>query len=69
MAPPRKPRATTVEKARRSLRPQKPREASDDTAPVESPGQEPTATRNKRGAAEEVRKKVIARLRRLHPMD
>jgi len=68
MAPPRKPRATTVEKARRTVRPQKPREASDDTAPVESPGEEPTATR-KRGAAEEVRKKVIARLRRLHPMD
>jgi hypothetical protein len=68
MAPPRKPRAQTVEKARRALRPAKPQEASDDTAPAESPGAEPTATR-KRPDGEAVRKKVIARLRRLHPMD
>jgi len=73
--PPRKPRVTASEKLtakspRRAARPEKPREASDDTAPTlpeVPPRPNPQATRKEK--AEAVRKKVIAKLKRLHPMD
>ena len=57
--PPRKPRTVALEKTRRAARPAKPQEASEDTAPREPPREEVSA----------VRKKVIARLKRFHPMD
>jgi len=69
--PPRKPRTTAVEKTtRRATRPDKPREASDDTAPLppEVPSK-PAPHASRKEKAEAVRKKVIAKLKRLHPMD
>lgn len=67
MAPPRKTRTVAQEKTRRSARPGKPREASDDTAPQDVPRE--NAPASAKAFAETVRKKVIARLKRFHPMD